>query len=78
MHTLALAGEQNPLNTSTFDNLVQFARRANVTLIYDLNELYGREAGQPWNGTATRSLLQHALQSGTVLVSRLSVVLGSK
>ena len=64
--------EENPLNSATFDGLVEFARRANVSLIYDLNELWGptagnhRQPGQPWNATATVALLRHAQASGAV------------
>jgi hypothetical protein len=71
---LTPGSEENPLNTTTFDRLVEFCRKTNITLIYDLNELwaasekqqYHRQAGQPWNATATIALLEHARDSDAI------------
>lgn len=58
----------NTVNTSTFDALIQFCRRTNMSLIYDLNELFGRSrsGSGPWNASGTVALLQHAQSSGAV------------
>jgi len=73
--------EENPLNTTTFDALIMFCRRANITLIFDLNELWNsnalgfhRQEGQPWDPSATVKLLEHAKASGAV--SSQTIILG--
>ena len=57
----------NTVNAASFDALIQFCRRANVSLIYDLNELYGRRSGKgSWDLSGAIELLQHAKSSGAV------------
>eukprot|EP01050_Picozoa_sp_SAG11_P005735 SAG11_NODE_415_length_9675_cov_2.425961_5_plen_775_part_00 len=61
----------NTVNTTTFDALIQFCRRTNMSLIYDMNELYGpggrhRVEGAVWNSSGTVALLRHAKATGAV------------
>lgn len=52
----------NLLNTSTFDGLIEFCRATGISLIFDLNEMYGRwdNATNPFNLTGNELLLKHA------------------